>query len=114
MPPADHPIAQSDFASVTGSRSLRVLPLALVVLVTATVFAMGWHRQFTLEALVAHRETIEAYVAAHGAGALLSYVGLYIAVVALSLPCAAIMTISGGLLFGTVVGWLASIVAATI
>jgi uncharacterized membrane protein YdjX (TVP38/TMEM64 family) len=114
MPPADHPLAKPEFTSALGPRLLRTLPLAVVVLATVMAFSLGWHRNFTLEALVAHRASIEAYVAVHGLTAVLSYVALYVAVVALSLPCAGIMTVSGGLLFGTVTGWLAALLSATI
>jgi uncharacterized membrane protein YdjX (TVP38/TMEM64 family) len=112
MTPADPPIAQS---TVPASSLLpRVLPLALVLLATVAVFALGLHRQISLEALVSHRAAIDAFVAANALAAIAAYIALYIATVALSIPGSAILTISGGLLFGTLIGGLAATVASTI
>jgi uncharacterized membrane protein YdjX (TVP38/TMEM64 family) len=110
-----------DEAPVTAStepgrrwRLRRLAPVAAVVLVMALVFAMGWHRFVSLETLVRHRAAIEGFVHAHYALAVATYVGIYVAVVALSIPGAAILTVVGGVLFGWLVGALAAIVGATI
>lgn len=92
----------------------RFAPLAGIVLLVAFAFAMGWHREVTLENLVRHRAAIADFVDAHVFAALTVFVALYIAVVALSLPGATILTVSGGLLFGALAGGLAVIVGATI
>jgi len=92
----------------------RLLPLAVVALVAATVIAMGWHRELSLENLVRHRAVINAFMTAHAAAAIGAFILLYVAVVALSLPGAAILTVAGGIVFGTVVGGLAVIVGATV
>jgi uncharacterized membrane protein YdjX (TVP38/TMEM64 family) len=92
----------------------RLLPLAALAIVTVTIIAMGWHRELSLENLVRHRATIDAFIATHAAAAIGAFVLLYVAVVALSIPGAAILTIASGIVFGTVVGALAVIVGATI
>lgn len=84
------------------------------MLLVALTFAMGWHRELTLETLVRHRAAIADFVDAHVFAALTMFVALYIVVVALSLPGATILTIVGGLLFGALAGGLAAIVGATI
>lgn len=98
------------------SRTLawRLLPLAAIVLVAVLVFAMGWHRALTLETLVRHRAAISAFVADQFITAVAAYVGLYIVTVALSLPGGAILTVAGGILFGTLVGGVAAVIGATI
>jgi uncharacterized membrane protein YdjX (TVP38/TMEM64 family) len=92
----------------------RIAPLALLVLLGAFVFVMGWHRELTLETLVRHRMTIADFVDAHLLGALATFTALYVVVVSLSLPGATILTIVGGLLFGAVIGGLAATVSATL
>lgn len=92
----------------------RVIPVALIVAIMAVVFATGWHRQLSLETLVRHRATLDAFVSEHWFQALASYVGLYVLAVALSIPGAVFLTIAGGILFGAWVGAAAAIVGASI
>jgi uncharacterized membrane protein YdjX (TVP38/TMEM64 family) len=91
----------------------RLVPVAVVVLVMAVVFAMGWHRFLSLETLVRHRAAIEGFVAARYGLAIAAFIAIYVAAVALSIPGAAILTITGGVLFGWLVAALAAIVGAT-
>jgi uncharacterized membrane protein YdjX (TVP38/TMEM64 family) len=91
----------------------RLAPVAAVVLVMALVFAMGWHRYLSLETLVRHRAAIESFVAARYPLAIATFIAVYVAAVALSIPGAAILTITGGVLFGWLAGALAAIVGAT-
>jgi uncharacterized membrane protein YdjX (TVP38/TMEM64 family) len=88
-------------------------PLAVIPVVAAITLAMGWHQALSAETLIRHRAAIEELVASHRLVALAAFVGLYVAVVTLSLPGAAILTIAGGFIFGTVEGALAAIVGAT-
>jgi uncharacterized membrane protein YdjX (TVP38/TMEM64 family) len=92
----------------------RLWPLLLLVAAMALVFAMGWHRYLTLQALVDRREALRAAIAGHTLTALLIFAAVYAVSVALSLPGAAVLTLAGGFLFGWFVGGLASIVAATV
>jgi len=91
-----------------------LIPLVAIVLFSGLVVGMGWHRELSLETLVRHRAAIDAFMAQHQVVAVAAFVGLYIAVVALSIPGATALTLSGGFLFGTVIGGLAAIVGATI
>jgi uncharacterized membrane protein YdjX (TVP38/TMEM64 family) len=91
----------------------RLAPVAIVVLVMALVFAMGWHRYLSLETLVRHRAAIDGFVAARYSLAIATFVAIYVAAVALSIPGAAILTVTGGVLFGWLVAGLAAIVGAT-
>jgi uncharacterized membrane protein YdjX (TVP38/TMEM64 family) len=92
----------------------RLLPLVFILMAAGVVFAMGWHEALSIETLVGHRSAIGAFVERHTLIAIAAFVGLYIAVVAMSLPGAAILTISGGILFGPLIGGAAAIVGATI
>lgn len=68
----------------------RILPLAaIIVVVGAAYLASGG-------VSVRHRATIDDFVASHRLLAVLSYMGLYIVVVALSVPGAVFLTVTGG------------------
>ncbi len=92
----------------------RYLPLGLALVGVAAVFATGTHRYLTVEALVAHRERLQAFVASHGSTAMVVYMATYISAVTLSVPGGAILTIIGGFLFGWLVGGAAAAISATI
>jgi uncharacterized membrane protein YdjX (TVP38/TMEM64 family) len=63
---------------------------------------------------VRHRAAIDDFVASHQMLAIFVYVGIYITVVAVSLPGAALLTITGGFLFGIAVGASAAVISATV
>lgn len=92
----------------------RLAPLAAILVLIGLVYAMGWHREVSLETLVRHRAVIDAFMRQHYATTLGLFVVLYIAVVAMSLPGALVLTISGGILFGVLVGAGASVIGATL
>jgi uncharacterized membrane protein YdjX (TVP38/TMEM64 family) len=96
----------------------RLAPVLVLAAITALVFAlgwaMGWHRHVSVETLAEHRAALGAFVAAHYAAALLGFMALYVAWVSLSIPWAFVLSIAAGALFGTVVGGLAVVVAATV
>jgi uncharacterized membrane protein YdjX (TVP38/TMEM64 family) len=77
------------------------------------VVATGLHRELSFATLIRHRAAINAFVADHSLAAFVSFVALYIGVVALSIPGAAVLTVSGGLLFGPLVGALGAFIGAT-
>jgi uncharacterized membrane protein YdjX (TVP38/TMEM64 family) len=91
----------------------RLLPLAVVVVAMAVVYAMGWHRTLSLETLIRHRAAINAFIAAHSFAAVVVYMAIYVTAVSLSFPASFILTMIGGILFGLVVGALSAVVAAT-
>jgi len=92
----------------------RYLPLIVLVAVAALVFQQGWHKYLSLEHVAANRDALRGFVDAHTLLAVLAYMGIYVGVVALSLPGGALLTITGGFLFGWLVGGLATVFAATI
>jgi uncharacterized membrane protein YdjX (TVP38/TMEM64 family) len=104
-------------AAIGGSSKFplrRLVPLIVVLAASAIVFAMGWHRQLSFETLVRHHEALRTFIAAHEAAAVAAYVALYIAAVALSIPVGFYLTVTGGILFGAVLGGAAAVVSATI
>lgn len=91
----------------------RLLPLAILAVVAAVVVYNGWHRYLTLQHIADNRDLLRQFVADHFVLALLGYMAVYVAVVALSLPGGALLTITGGFLFGWLVTGPATVVAAT-
>ena len=92
----------------------RWLPLLIMAGITGLVFAKGWHHHLTFENLALRRGELGAFVQGNLVLALLIFMALYVAAVALSLPGAGVLTITGGLLFGVWIGAPATIIAATI
>jgi uncharacterized membrane protein YdjX (TVP38/TMEM64 family) len=105
-----HPPPSADRRPALG----RLVPLVMILAIMVLVVTTGWHRQLSLETLVRHRAAIEALVSAHWAVAILTFMAVYAAAVSLSFPGAVFLTIGGGMLFGTLVGGLAAIAAATL
>lgn len=93
-----------------GGRSTfrRFLPVLIVAALIASAYVMGLHREISFETLVRNHASINGFIAEHGVAAVAAYIGLYVAVVSLSLPGGAILTVIGGLLFGTIVGGIAA------
>ncbi|MCF7820908.1 MAG: TVP38/TMEM64 family protein [Mariprofundaceae bacterium] len=71
-------------------------------------------RFISFESLREHREVLNNWVSAYPLFAPLAYILLYIVVVAFSLPGGAVMTVSGGFLFGTWFGTAYAMFGATI
>ncbi len=97
-----------------GQALRRWAPLAAIVALMVLVFAMGWHRYLSFQTIGTNYEALTTFIAANLAGAILLYVVLYVAVVALSLPGGLVMTVMGGLLFGWVLGAISTVVGATV
>lgn len=82
----------------------RLLPLAVLVLAAALVFALDLDRYVSFETLRQHRAGLLDFVHRHAVVAPLLFVLAYALVIALSIPGGAVMTIAGGFLFGTLLG----------
>lgn len=93
---------------------LRFLPLAAILALVGAAYASGLHRYLGFEVLAENRALLLAWTQDHTALALAAFMLAYIAIVALSLPGGAVATLTGGFLFGTWLGGLAAVIAATI
>ncbi|MGD9250747.1 MAG: TVP38/TMEM64 family protein, partial [Desulfobacterales bacterium] len=91
---------------------------ALIAIFIACFFYFDLGRYFTLEYFKGQQQALQDYYAANPALTIAVYMGIYIAVTALSLPGAAIMTLAAGALFGTLTGLImvsfASSIGATL
>ncbi|MGE0565297.1 MAG: TVP38/TMEM64 family protein [Pseudolabrys sp.] len=109
---ADSGEKQDATGTAPASALRRWLPVAVIAVLIAAAYAAGLHKQLTLETLVRHRAAIDTFINGHYIAALALFTGLYLVVVALSIPVSLFLTISSGILFGVVVGSAASIVGA--
>jgi pyruvate/2-oxoglutarate dehydrogenase complex dihydrolipoamide dehydrogenase (E3) component/uncharacterized membrane protein YdjX (TVP38/TMEM64 family) len=81
-----------------------VLVLLAIVAAIAAYFVFDLGRFLSLDALKSNRAALAAWVDANFVLALAAYFALYVAVCALSLPGAAVLTLAGGAVFGFVAG----------
>ncbi|UWQ20002.1 TVP38/TMEM64 family protein [Jannaschia sp. W003] len=103
----------TEATSPSRSGLARYLPLALIAAaaITGAVFLRDY---LSFEALAANREALIGFRDANYALAAAAFAAAYVAIVALSLPGAAIATLTGGFLFGVVAGTALNAVSATI
>lgn len=92
---------------------LRHLPL-IVILLGAGIGALTLGDELSFDALRDNRQALMAFRDAHFAGLALIFVGLYVLVVAFSLPGAAVASVTGGFLFGLGLGTVLNVLAATV
>lgn len=95
-------------------RGVRWLPIAGLGGLMGAAFLLGWHEHLSLKTVGLNYDALTAFVGRHLPLALALYVLIYVGVVALSLPGGLAMTLAGGLLFGWVIGALATLIGATV
>lgn len=93
---------------------LRFLPLAAILGALGGAYALGLHEYLSFEVLAENRALLLAWTQEHTALALAVFMFAYVAIVALSLPGGVIATLTGGFLFGTWLGGIATVFAATV
>jgi uncharacterized membrane protein YdjX (TVP38/TMEM64 family) len=92
----------------------RWAPLAFLAAAIVAAYLLGFHRYLSIESVVRNRDALHAFVDRNLVLALAAFIGIYIAVVALSLPGAALLSIGGSFAFGWMLSVPASVTAATI
>jgi uncharacterized membrane protein YdjX (TVP38/TMEM64 family) len=91
----------------------RFLPLALLLLAIVAAFGLGLDDYVSFEELERNRAQLLAFVERHPLLAPLVFMLIYAAVIALSIPGGAILTMAGGFLFGVVAATCYAVIAAT-
>ncbi len=91
----------------------RGILFSLFVLGIATFFYFDLGRYVTLSTLQEHKEFLKHYTEVNGIKMVILYLLIYALQTALSLPVAAILTLAGGFLFGSLLGTLYVNIAAT-
>lgn len=95
-------------------RYVRYLPLIVLGLIIIGVLVSGVGKYLDLSLLKTNEAALRAFVRDNLLLALAGFVVIYAAATAVSLPGAVILTLSGGFLFGTWVGGVATVVGATL
>lgn len=94
------------------TKSKAFLLTFIVILITA-FFIFDLEDYFTLEFLKSKQAVIDAYYRSNPVKTGLIYVFIYIAVTSISLPTSAIMTLTGGAIFGLLWGTMLASIAST-
>lgn len=103
----------TDLTDIPQKNSIgRMVPM-LVILAAALIGFWTLRDYISFEALRDNREALLAFRDANYLGTVLAFIGLYIAIVAFSLPGASVATLTGGFLFATFPGALFNVIAAT-
>lgn len=92
----------------------RFWPIALLAAAIAVAWASGLIHHINWAALGRHQATLSAWVEAHPIGAPSLFMLIYAVTVLLSLPESAVLTVAGGLLFGTLFGGVLAVVGSSI
>jgi uncharacterized membrane protein YdjX (TVP38/TMEM64 family) len=86
---------------------------ALALGIIVAIHASGLPGSLTLDTLRAHRHDIVSFVSENYPLAAIGYVAVYTLAVALSLPSALLLTLTGGFLFGAPIGTALTLIGAT-
>ncbi|WP_310618732.1 TVP38/TMEM64 family protein [Flexibacterium corallicola] len=89
-------------------------PVGIVLLIMGIGYLYGAHEHFTLNTLIKHRNDLMILIQGHPFVSAVSYIVVYVVVVALSFPGAAVLSIAGGFLFGWILGGGLTVFAATV
>ncbi|HAK62898.1 MAG TPA: pyridine nucleotide-disulfide oxidoreductase, partial [Alphaproteobacteria bacterium] len=106
-----------DFETARGQTPVfslrRLWPLAVLLAGFLAFFILDLDRYLSFDALRDNRILLREWTATNPWLSVLVYAAVYIAVVSFSLPGSTLMTISGGFLFGPVIGTATTVFAAT-
>ena len=91
----------------------RLIVLLVVIAAVVAFFALDLGRFFSLESIKAQQAQIDALYQANPWVTALGFLAVYIAVTALSLPGAAILTLTAGAIFGLGLGTVLASIAST-
>ncbi|BCS99005.1 pyridine nucleotide-disulfide oxidoreductase [Desulfoluna limicola] len=96
------------------NRTMKIGVILIVAILVVLFFAFDLQELLTLSALKEKQAEFGAFYADHAFSTIALYFLIYVAVAALSLPGAAVMTLAGGALFGFFTGFIVVSFASTI
>lgn len=91
----------------------KLIPVAVLVAGFVAFLALGLDEYLSFETLRDNRGQLIGWVEQYGILAGLVYMGIYAAAVAFSVPGGAVLSITGGFLFGSILGTTYIVIAAT-
>jgi uncharacterized membrane protein YdjX (TVP38/TMEM64 family) len=99
---------------MTSARLKHLLPLALLIAGLIALWVLGLQQDLSWTSLARHQAELLAAVKARPIETGGAYIVIYAILVACSVPEAAIVTVAGGLLFGTVLGGALAVIGASL
>ncbi len=94
------------------ARLVRIIPIAFIVC-AALIGFFSFGDRLSFAALQDNREILVAFRDKNYLASVMAFIGIYIVIVAFSLPGASVATLTGGFLFATFPGVLFNVTAAT-
>ncbi len=94
--------------------SKKVILLCIAALAVGLFFWFDLGRFLTLESLKTNRQTLLDFYATHTVAMIAAFMAVYIIQTALSLPGAAILSLAAGAIFGSIMGTIYAVAAASI
>lgn len=91
----------------------KFIPLIILVSIGCIIWITEIYKYISLETLKEHQNFLKHYVENNFIIATLVYSLLYFIIVSLSIPAATIMTLTGGFLFGQIVGTICVVLSAS-
>lgn len=91
----------------------KLLILLIIILVLAAIRLTGVHKYLTFENLQKQKDILQNYVDGNYLLAIIIFILVYAVSVAFSIPGATILTLTGGLVFGTILGAIYVNIGAT-
>jgi uncharacterized membrane protein YdjX (TVP38/TMEM64 family) len=88
-------------------------PLVLLLVIAGVIYVTGVYEYLSLAMVAEHRNALQSFVHERWLVAVAGYGLTYTAIVALSIPGAALLTVLGGFLFGWMVAGVLVVMAAT-
>jgi uncharacterized membrane protein YdjX (TVP38/TMEM64 family) len=111
---AGRPQNQSMSGSSSGTFALRrIAPIGIIAAAAVLFFALGGQHYLSFDTVAAHHEWLCRIVADEGLAAAIGFIMVYAILIAMSVPGAAILTVTSGLLFGAWLGTAYALIAAT-
>ena len=92
----------------------RVMPIAILLIGLGLFFILDLGQYFTLNMLKENRQWLNNMLHDNLLLTIMTFIIIYIITVAFSLPGATILTVSGGFLFGAILGSIFSLIGATV
>lgn len=93
---------------------LKCLPLVAIFSVIFLFFYFELYQYLTLDALKQHHQALISWVEHHYLTAVLLYISMNILVAAAAIPCGIFFTISSGMIFGTFLGAIYTMIGVSI
>lgn len=92
----------------------KLLPLGLLGMIIALVYVFDLQSYLTFDALQENRVLLQSFVKEHFFVSIIVFFFIYLVAIALSLPGGAVMSVTGGFLFSTILGTSLVVTAATL